>query len=129
MSLAEFTRGYIDSLLWSSNGPDDEPLDRYHDASDLAPAADKIIVRDCSQFYAKYESVWCDQCLHGPHLDITEDEYAGHDFWLTRNGHGAGFWDGDWLDPAATVLTEVCKALGECQPYVGDDGKIYLFEG
>lgn len=23
---------------------------------------------------------------------------AGHDLWLTRNGHGAGFWDGDWRD-------------------------------
>jgi len=23
-------------------------------------------------------------------------ERAGSDFHLTRNGHGAGFWDGDW---------------------------------
>lgn len=21
----------------------------------------------------------------------------GHDFWLTSQKHGAGFWDGDWL--------------------------------
>ena len=29
---------------------------------------------------------------------LTDDELAraGTDFWLTRNGHGAGFWDGDW---------------------------------
>lgn len=23
-------------------------------------------------------------------------ERAGHDLWLTAQGHGAGFWDGDW---------------------------------
>lgn len=28
-------------------------------------------------------------------LDASElaDEQIGHDFWLTRNGHGTGFWD------------------------------------
>ena len=123
MPLAEFTRGYIECLLWSSTGPDDEPLDRNRDASDIALEADKIIVRDCSQFYAKYESVWCGQCLFD--TDCTEDEYAGYDFWLTRNGHGAGFWDGDWTEPAATTLTSACEALGKSSPYVGDDGMIY----
>jgi hypothetical protein len=51
---------------------------------------------------------------------------AGHDFWLTRNGHGAGFWDGDWPEPLATVLTDAAHAFGELSPYVGDDGLIYL---
>jgi len=27
------------------------------------------------------------------------------------------------------ILTEACRALGECSPYVGDDGKIYLYTG
>lgn len=25
-----------------------------------------------------------------------DPERAGADFWLTRNHHGAGFWDGNW---------------------------------
>jgi len=33
---------------------------------------------------------------------------AGHDFWLTRNGHGAGFWDGDWPE-TGDALTEASK--------------------
>lgn len=37
---------------------------------------------------------------------------AGHDFCLTRNGHGAGFWDGDWPEPEASRLTENSKAYG-----------------
>lgn len=38
---------------------------------------------------------------------------ATFDFWLTRNGHGAGFWDGDWPVPAATRLTEASEKAGE----------------
>ncbi len=54
-----------------------------------------------------------------------EAAMAGHDFWLTRCGHGAGFWDGDWPEPAASVLTEASKEFGNVDLYVGDDGQIY----
>ena len=43
---------------------------------------------------------------------------AGHDFWLTRNGHGAGFRDGDWPEPFAAKLTEAAKRAGERDLYV-----------
>lgn len=46
-------------------------------------------------------------------------------FWLTRCGHGCGFWDGDWSEPAATILTDAAHAFGNVDLYVGDDGKIY----
>ncbi len=59
----------------------------------------------------------------------SDDEAAGHDFWLTRNGHGAGFWDGDWPEPAATRLTASSKKYGEFNLYLGDDGKIYGSKG
>jgi hypothetical protein len=52
-------------------------------------------------------------------------EEAGHDFWLTRNGHGAGFWDGDWSEPAATRLTQCSKMFGNFDLYIGDDGMIH----
>jgi hypothetical protein len=53
------------------------------------------------------------------------DEPAGHDFWLTRCGHGSGFWDGDWKEPAASKLTDAAHAYGNADLYVGDDGRIY----
>lgn len=49
---------------------------------------------------------------------------VGVDFYMTRNGHGVGFWDrglgelGDWL-------TGITKPYGETWVYVGDDGVIY----
>lgn len=50
---------------------------------------------------------------------------AGHDLYLTRNRHGAGFWDGDW-DELGNKLTEICHEMKECQLYLGDDGKAYF---
>jgi len=39
----------------------------------------------------------------------------GHDLWLTRNRHGAGFWDRpDIYEDKADKLTEFAVSLGEC---------------
>ena len=48
-----------------------------------------------------------------------------HDFWLTRNHHGAGFWDGDYPEIVGKVLTEISHAFEPVDLYVGDDGKVY----
>lgn len=51
------------------------------------------------------------------------DEAIGYNFWLTRNGHGAGFWDlglgerGDWL-------TAQSKPFGESTLYVNANGEV-----
>ena len=50
-------------------------------------------------------------------------EQIGHDFWLTRNGHGAGFWDRDL--PFGDDLSQLAEAFGPCELYEGDDGLIY----
>lgn len=47
---------------------------------------------------------------------------AGHDFHLTRNGHGAGFWDGDWPDGIGKYLTRQCKPYGSAEIESGPDG-------
>lgn len=54
-----------------------------------------------------------------------DEEQIGHDFALTRNWHGAGFWDrgdGDIGD----ILTAASKVLGGADAYLGDDGLIYI---
>jgi hypothetical protein len=50
---------------------------------------------------------------------------VGHDLWLTRNGHGAGFWDRG-LGDVGDKLTAIAKRMGSKSLYVGDDGKIYI---
>ena len=50
---------------------------------------------------------------------------AGHDFWLTRNGHGCGFWDGDWPELIGEKLTEASKDFGSFDLYIGVGGRIH----
>jgi hypothetical protein len=49
----------------------------------------------------------------------------GHDFWLTRNRHGAGFWDRG-LGDLGDKLTAAAHTYGESNLYVGDDGQVYV---
>jgi hypothetical protein len=37
-------------------------------------------------------------------------EQLGHDLWLTRNGHGAGFWDRDFEHK--DIFTALARAQG-----------------
>ena len=53
-----------------------------------------------------------------------DDAHLGHDFALTRNGHGTGFWDRG-LGEVGEQLTRYAERSGEADLYIGDDGKIY----
>ena len=125
MSIDNFIRGYIGCALWSeTDNADDsggEPLDENYDEDDLAPEARQAMEDDCRSFYRDNEETW------GTAWD---DSQAGYDFWLTRNGHGAGFWDryagGTDEGKAGDVLTKAAKVYGESHLYIGDDGMIYV---
>jgi hypothetical protein len=109
-----FTTAYIECALWSSVGDGEQSeLTDAHTISDLAPETLATMVKDCANFQRQHYALISD--------DITQ---AGHDFWLTRNGHGAGFWDGDWPE-YGDVLTKFCEAYREVTLYVGDDELIY----
>lgn len=106
-----FTRAYIEAALWSSTDDDGTPLDDAYGVDDIDPATLAQMVDDCKAFQADN---WD---------DIADDlTRAGHDFWLTRNHHGAGFWDGDW--PQGDKLTEASHAYGSVDLYT-HDGKVW----
>ena len=48
-----------------------------------------------------------------PYIGDSFDD-AGSDFHFTRNGHGAGFWGGDWPEHG-DKLTELSKPYGCCE--------------
>ena len=121
-----FTQAYIECLLWSENDADDEPLDACFSIADFSDEALKRIQQDCEDFQNKYADLLAKAYeLYEPLYDYTPQARAGHDFWLTRQGHGAGFWDRN-LEEIGDELTMAAKSFGELYPYVGDDGKIYL---
>lgn len=122
--LDEFTRAYITTALWSTTGEEDEPLDKHYDKDDIADETLTKMVEDCRLFQEQNgETIRTADVKCGP--DFGPMGRAGHDFWLTREGHGAGFWDGDWPEEAGEKLTEASKKFGGFDLYVGDDGKIH----
>lgn len=64
----------------------------------------------------------------GPIGEYSAEEQIGHDLWLTRQGHGAGFWDRpkEYYGPHAPALTRAAEALGEVYTWMGEDEKIHL---
>jgi hypothetical protein len=120
-----FTEGFIDAMFFTEekHGEDDGNIDSELGYADIAPSLLAKIKADCNTFQSTYGGYFNNEncSYHGCEVDA----YAGHDFWLTRNGHGCGFWDGDWAEPVATVLTEAAKGYGKLEVYVGDDNLIY----
>lgn len=156
-SLDAFTQGYVTALFWTEEEQFKEDaaktdLEGEPGFSDLAPSALASIMADCEAFQRDAADL----------LALAEEERgysfqrAGNDFWLTRNGHGAGFWDRDELEPQGEEweatqipldqwtpeiratrdrlkaespgmrLDALAKVAGEVWAYVGDDGKIYV---
>lgn len=122
MSLKSFTDAYITAALWSSCDDDGAPLDRDHGPEDLSPETKAQMEQDCERFYTRWSEFWDGEMVYAK--PWSEDEQAGHDFWLTRQGHGAGFWDGDWHKPVGDALTTACKNFPEVYLWV-QDGVIY----
>ena len=124
--LDAFTRAYVECALWSSNDESTpaggDPMDMNYSITDIAPEALEKMKADCAKFQADHAAD-IEQGIAGP--DYTATERAGHDFWLTRHHHGAGFWDGDWPEAVGERLTVACHRFMEAELYVGDDGLIY----
>jgi len=110
--LDKFTQDYIICAFWSTNDDSDpevggDPLDDNWQPDDLTWSAMRNMVHDCKVFQAAAAG------------RIEDDPgQAGHDFWLTRNGHGAGFWG---PEKDEDFLTKLSEAFGECNLFVTDD--------
>ena len=115
--LDEFTRSYLNTALWSSTNDDDEPLDANYGIDDIADEFIQSARIDCLKFQSDNASI----------LIRYDASQSGHDFWLTRNGHGAGFWDGDYeIEPDdGDALTNASRSFEQIDLYIGDDGLIY----
>ena len=57
---------------------------------------------------------------------VTENGFSrlGHDVWLTRNGHGAGFFDHSYEYETEKSLMSAAKQLGSVDMYLSDEDKI-----
>ncbi len=129
-TLDDFTRQYLVTALWAEHDNSDpdtggDPFDKNYDLDDLDPDVLRDAIRDCADFQQR-----CRPALRDAFLQRDPDgsgalSMAGHDFWLTRNGHGAGFGDGDWVYPVDGLLGDIARTYSQVDLYLGDDGRIY----
>jgi hypothetical protein len=128
---------YIRTALWSQTDESDdsggEPLDANWGPEDLTAEAVAEMRADVADFL---------DCIERSRPTVFDEMkftlwadpgQVGHDFWLTRNGHGAGFWDrysgGHPAEPLGDYLTAWSKPYGDAHLYVGDDRRIHYSNG
>lgn len=127
-------KGYITTALWCGveyrSGDPRGDSDRANDLNpdDLTPDTIRQMIADADGWAAEHAdliaAVKAAGFRCGP--DYDQDGHLGHDLWLTSNGHGAGFWDGDYPEPFATQLDDAAKKLGEHSLFVTDDGAVEI---
>lgn len=130
--LDEMTHHALITALWVGldyTGDLDDPVsmdDRY-DVEDVSPEAradirDRLasIVANHWEDVSAYLSTTDDAARHG----YSRESLFAHDYVLTCNGHGAGFWDRG-LGDLGDRLSDAAQADGEWELYVGDDGGLY----
>ncbi len=112
----QFLADYVACALGTSHD-DDGYLSDLYSADDLAPETLQAMRDDCADFISQAGADL-------PEYRELTGCTGGYDFWLTRNGHGAGFWDRG-LGALGDRLTAISKQMGGRGLYIGDDGLIY----
>lgn len=100
--LNEFTLAMWEAAFFAECGPgNEECMDKY-DLSDIdGDFVDAMEVHAASFVWQAWPFI--------EREDTQSYAQAGHDFYMTCNGHGVGFWEtSDWPKSGA-VLTELCK--------------------
>lgn len=128
-------RGYLVCMLWTMPGDEDNenPGDSIS-IHELPKQTWDIAHADCVAFIGACGDLF----THAIERDGYSAERFGHDFALTRNGHGAGFWDRDELkeDDLGDKISALCGWTGAKRTrftdnslYLGDDGLAYFETG
>lgn len=108
--LNKFSTAYLTCALWTNDddapgGMDYRKTGRPKDLMEkIHPASLARAIADCEKFQSENSAVLA---LAG------DDKQNGHDFWLTRNGHGAGFLDRGYGESVSAALTESAERFGE----------------
>ncbi len=115
-TLDQFTIGYLECALWSSTDDTGRPLDDRYEIQHLTRKALVECMNDCRDFQAEQADVLA---------QAGSPARNGHDFWLTRNRHGAGFWDRGYSRDVSDTLTTASHVYGsvDLRAY---KGRVYL---
>lgn len=118
----DIVEGYLDCQLWAGLDMDrgdngnNPPLDENYDRGDISPEyVEKV--REELLGVVTHHPLAVRMYLAHRRIDPSEGSastYFGHDFYLTREGHGAGFWDRG-LGDLGDYLTKIAEAYGSAE--------------
>lgn len=118
-----FEDGYVEGVAWANVAFEDESRDGGLEDVELPTDVEETLRQDARDF------------LEGEHVEQFVRAYvrrsglsfesAGLDFALTRNGHGAGYWDRG-LGMLGDALTSLAKPYGSRTLGVALDGSILV---
>lgn len=127
--MESYKQSFIKTLIWSSTDDDRNTIDHITTVIDTDNKIDSLI----AEFI---RLVGLDPVLESLENISEQTGNAGdlimYDLCLTINGHGAGFWDGDYSKDGigegiiGGKLTAICEKLGSIEIYQGDDGEYYV---
>lgn len=106
----EFMCGYLDAALFTTDTAPPSGMDYVLSgrADEMFPRLPDYFIeqarKDCAAFTAR-------NC--GLLTKAGTPIQNGADFWFTRNGHGAGFWDRGYPEEIGDSLTKAAHAFGE----------------
>ena len=106
-------QSYLQTALWAEGG-DGSELDS-KSIDDIDQNSIQGSKQDVMNFLRQAESQASDE------LSTYNAESLGHNLWLSRNGHGAGFFDDN-----NDKLQNIARNMKGADIYVGDDGKVYI---
>jgi hypothetical protein len=146
---SSFVLGFIEAIFFTETDSDERtssgnlPSDVGY--TDLHPDSLAAIRADCEAWQAANSALL--ELALAPMSGYDETQ-AGRDYWLTRNHHGAGFWDrkelrcdvgarpdgtltndpqeheelgnGSFLGTLGELLTTAAESAGEVSPFFGD---------
>ena len=115
---ADFEKAYLTCGLWAEHGLEEYARTFLENRAQVR--------QEIEQFFIEIRR---DQDIYKEILGRIED--AGHDFWLTRNGEGAGFWSraGDREWKYGDSLTKIAKQFSPAHLLEGNDGRFLYFSG
>lgn len=116
LAMAVVVDSYLETLLWSSTGEDGERLEGY----EVSPKAREEAWEDCNGFIEYAEDQLGDDAWDG-----LTDEQVGHNFALSRNVHGAGFFDSN--AKYADKLQALAETFGSVDCYYDADADWVTF--
>jgi hypothetical protein len=102
-TINEIVAGYLEAACWASTRENEEPLDSKYSADDFTSDAREKVTAACERFV----ELALRDLKQLP--DEFDNEFVGHNLYLTAAGHGTGFWDRD-LGVLGDRLTEHAKA-------------------